>query len=336
MEFRILGPVEVWDGTQRLALGGSKPRALLAVLLLHANKVVSTDYLVDQLWGEASPPTARNLVQVYVSRLRQALNHSRDRSAAAPLLATRSSGYLLRVAPGELDLDRFEELTTQARQAAAEGDLKAAAERWQTALALWRGRRWPTRPRRCCSGPRGRAWRRLAWWRWRSAWRLSLASAATSSWSASWRRWWLPTRRASACASSRCWRCTARAGRPMRWPPTATCGAHWRRSLAWSPARPCNSWNGRSCKPIRRWGQCSRRPRRPTTGRCRCSRPASFRPTLTTSPAARPPWPRCSGCWRPSGRPRSSSRRSPARPGSARRPWPSTWPTGCGRASRAG
>jgi DNA-binding SARP family transcriptional activator/tetratricopeptide (TPR) repeat protein len=139
MEFRILGPVEVWDGAQRLDLGGPKPRALLGVLLLHANQVVSTDYLVDQLWGEAPPPTARNLVQVYVSRLRQALHRSRDASAAAPVLATRSSGYLLRVEPGELDLDCFESLTAAARRAAADGDLEGAAERWRAALALWRG-----------------------------------------------------------------------------------------------------------------------------------------------------------------------------------------------------
>ncbi len=58
MEFRILGPVEVWDGAQRLDLGGSKPRALLAVLLLHPNQVVSTEHLIDQLWGEAPPATA--------------------------------------------------------------------------------------------------------------------------------------------------------------------------------------------------------------------------------------------------------------------------------------
>jgi tetratricopeptide (TPR) repeat protein len=101
--------------------------------------VVSTDHLVDQLWGEAPPPTARNLVQVYVSRLRRALHRGRDRSAAAPVLATRSPGYLLRVEPGELDLDRFEGLTTQARRAAADGDLEGAAERWRAALALWRG-----------------------------------------------------------------------------------------------------------------------------------------------------------------------------------------------------
>jgi DNA-binding SARP family transcriptional activator/predicted negative regulator of RcsB-dependent stress response len=139
MEFRILGPVEVWNGAQRLDLGGSKPRALLAVLLLDANRVVSTDRLIDQLWGEAPPSTARNLVQAYVSRLRQALHQSSDRSAAAPVLATRPSGYLLRVEPGELDLDRFEGCCAEARQATVAGDLEGAAERWRAALALWRG-----------------------------------------------------------------------------------------------------------------------------------------------------------------------------------------------------
>jgi DNA-binding SARP family transcriptional activator/predicted negative regulator of RcsB-dependent stress response len=139
MEFRILGPVEVWDGARRLDLGGPKPRALLAILLLHANQVVSTDRLVDELWGEAPPPTARSLVQVYVSRLRQTLHRCGDGSTPSPVLVTRPSGYLLRVEPGELDLDRFEELTIQARRAAADGDLARAAEGWRAALALWRG-----------------------------------------------------------------------------------------------------------------------------------------------------------------------------------------------------
>jgi DNA-binding SARP family transcriptional activator len=139
MEFRILGPVEVWDGAQRLDLGGPKPHALLAVLLVHANQVVSTDHLIDELWGEAPPPTARNLIQGYVSRLRQAMHHSGDESTPAQVLVSRPPGYLLRVEVGELDLDRFEGLTAEARQATAGGDLEDAAERWCAALALWRG-----------------------------------------------------------------------------------------------------------------------------------------------------------------------------------------------------
>jgi DNA-binding SARP family transcriptional activator/tetratricopeptide (TPR) repeat protein len=139
MEFRILGPIEVWDGAEQLDLGGSKPRALLAVLLLHANEVVSTDKLVDELWGEAPPPTARNLIQVYVSRLRQALQCRGEGGAATSVLVTRPSGYLLRVEPGELDLDRFEGLAADARRAIADGDLERAAECWRSALAVWRG-----------------------------------------------------------------------------------------------------------------------------------------------------------------------------------------------------
>jgi DNA-binding SARP family transcriptional activator/tetratricopeptide (TPR) repeat protein len=138
MEFRILGPVEVWGGAQRLPIGGSKPRALLAVLLLHGNQVVTTERLVDELWGEAPPTTARNLVQVYVSRLRQAL-HLRDQGGQVPRLVTRPSGYMLRVEPGELDLQCFEDLTAEARRAAVDEDLERAAERWYAALALWRG-----------------------------------------------------------------------------------------------------------------------------------------------------------------------------------------------------
>jgi DNA-binding SARP family transcriptional activator len=139
MEFRILGPVEAWDGADQLDLGGPKPRALLAVLLLHANQVVSTDQLVDELWSEAPPSTARNLVQGYVSGLRQAFHQGRDGGTATSVLVTRPSGYVLRVEPGELDLDRFEGLAADARRATADGDLERAAEAWRAALALWRG-----------------------------------------------------------------------------------------------------------------------------------------------------------------------------------------------------
>ncbi len=73
MEFRILGPVEVWDKGRRRPLGGAKQRALLATLLLHANEVVSADRLIDDLWGEDSPENAATALRVNVSRLRKAL-----------------------------------------------------------------------------------------------------------------------------------------------------------------------------------------------------------------------------------------------------------------------
>jgi DNA-binding SARP family transcriptional activator/Tfp pilus assembly protein PilF len=139
MRFGILGPIEVWDGEQRLVLGGPQQRALLAALLLNANHVVSTDRLIDFLWGEAPPATARSLLQGCVAQLRRSLRPG-DGQAGQPL-ATRAPGYLLQVGPGELDRDRFDELTAAASRALAESpaDLERAGELLREALSLWRG-----------------------------------------------------------------------------------------------------------------------------------------------------------------------------------------------------
>jgi DNA-binding SARP family transcriptional activator len=127
MDFRLLGPLEVFEHDRPLALGGVKQRSLLALLLLHANELVSTDRLVDQLWGAAPPLTAGKSIQVYVSRLRKVLDDQR--------LATHAPGYVLRVEPPELDLARFEQLAGEARRAAPE----VATRKLREALALWRG-----------------------------------------------------------------------------------------------------------------------------------------------------------------------------------------------------
>src|SRR5947209_5001625 len=107
MEFRILGPLEVLDEGRALTLGGAKQRGLLAVLLLHANEVVSSDRLIDELWGEHVPTTAAKTIQVYVSHLRKAIGPG--------VLVTRAPGYLLRLDPAQLDLHRFEALLREAR-----------------------------------------------------------------------------------------------------------------------------------------------------------------------------------------------------------------------------
>jgi DNA-binding SARP family transcriptional activator len=127
MEFRLLGPLEVVDGERQLALGGVKPRSLLALLLLHANEVVSTDRLIDELWGDEPPATAVKSVQVHVSRLRKELGEDR--------LLTRAPGYVLRVSPSELDLATFEQLLAEAHGA----DPESQASTLREALALWRG-----------------------------------------------------------------------------------------------------------------------------------------------------------------------------------------------------
>ena len=117
VEFRILGPLEVIEDGRTVDVGGAKQRALLAVLLLNANRVVSTDRLIDALWGERSPETAQKALQVYVSQLRKALGRER--------ILTIGPGYQARVDPGELDLDRFQTLVAAGKPAEA--------------LALWRG-----------------------------------------------------------------------------------------------------------------------------------------------------------------------------------------------------
>jgi DNA-binding SARP family transcriptional activator len=128
MDFRILGPLEVWDGERSVPVGGAKPRSLLAVLLLNANRVVSTTRLVDELWGERAPPTAEGqLVRGYVYELRKQLG--------ADTLVTQPPGYRLPLDSHSLDLLEFERLVADARTASRE----QAVEGWRRALALWRG-----------------------------------------------------------------------------------------------------------------------------------------------------------------------------------------------------
>jgi predicted ATPase/DNA-binding SARP family transcriptional activator len=125
LEFRVLGPLEV----DAVALGGPRQRAVLAVLLLHANEPVSADRLVADVWGEDAADL--KALQVAVSRLRRALG--------ADVIETTAAGYRARVAPGELDLERFERAAADGREALAAGRPEHAAERLRAALALWRG-----------------------------------------------------------------------------------------------------------------------------------------------------------------------------------------------------
>src|SRR3954447_18179583 len=108
MEFRILGPLEVRADTHAIDVGGFKPRAVLAFLLLNANEPVSADRLVMALWGPDAPPAAVKRLQVNVSRLRKALGD-------AALVTTTAAGYRLDVGPGELDAEVFERLVVDGR-----------------------------------------------------------------------------------------------------------------------------------------------------------------------------------------------------------------------------
>ena len=136
MEFRVLGPVEVHEGSESLPLGGAKQRAILAFLLLHANQPVSGERLADALWGEEPPATASNVIQSYVSRLRGIFGSVED----AGRLTSRSSSYTLRVEPDELDSLVFARLVDEARVSLADGSTEAAAGKLRQALDLWRGK----------------------------------------------------------------------------------------------------------------------------------------------------------------------------------------------------
>jgi DNA-binding SARP family transcriptional activator/tetratricopeptide (TPR) repeat protein len=139
VEFRVLGPLRVVDGDRAVALGGPMQRAVLAVLVVGANRVVSMQQLVHGLWGDDPPVRAVGTVQAYVSNLRRALEPRRRRGEPARVLVWRAPGYLLRVDPEDVDWLRFEWLVGQARQAHVAGDLAAADTMLADALALWRG-----------------------------------------------------------------------------------------------------------------------------------------------------------------------------------------------------
>ena len=131
MQYRILGPLAVAKDGSEIVIGSGKQRALLALLLLNANEAVSTDRLIDQLWGESRSASATKVLQNYVSKLRRLLGDG--------VLITRAHGYELRVEPGELDVDRFDDLVADGRRALAAGDPERAAAVLAEALALWRG-----------------------------------------------------------------------------------------------------------------------------------------------------------------------------------------------------
>jgi DNA-binding SARP family transcriptional activator len=134
MYFQLLGSLEVSDRGEPVAVGGGKRRALLGVLLLHPNEVVSAERLIDELWGERPPATSAKSVQVYVSQLRRELG-----SRNGELLVTRSNGYLLRVGGEDLDVQRFERALAEGERALAAGEARRASDTLGGALELWRG-----------------------------------------------------------------------------------------------------------------------------------------------------------------------------------------------------
>jgi DNA-binding SARP family transcriptional activator len=139
LEFRVLGPLEVWREGRPIKLGGGRQRALLAALLLSANEVVPAERLIEELYGGDPGGTAANALQAMVSRLRRLLEPGVAGTGGDAVVVTRAPGYLLRVEPQQVDLARFERLAAEGRAALAVGDPARASELLREGLALWRG-----------------------------------------------------------------------------------------------------------------------------------------------------------------------------------------------------
>lgn len=136
MEFRILGPLEVVHEGRELQIPGEKQRALLAALLLEANRVISTDRLIDDLWDEEPPETGAKALQVRVSQLRRAFEAE---GVEEPVVTTRAPGYVIELGGHTLDLDEFEDLVRSGEEALDHDDAGKAAELLRSAVASWRG-----------------------------------------------------------------------------------------------------------------------------------------------------------------------------------------------------
>jgi predicted ATPase/DNA-binding SARP family transcriptional activator len=139
MEFRILGPLEVWDGGRSLPLGGAKQRAVLAILLTQANRVVAADRIIELIWPDEPPDTAHHSLQVYVSQLRKVLEPEHRVSTPHTVLVSQPPGYLLRITADDLDLGRFQRLIEEGRQLMSDGAPELASAKFRGALRLWRG-----------------------------------------------------------------------------------------------------------------------------------------------------------------------------------------------------
>ncbi|MGI8452317.1 MAG: tetratricopeptide repeat protein [Streptosporangiaceae bacterium] len=136
MEFRVLGPIELWSAGQQCDLGPTRVRCVLAILMLTPRTLVPTDVLIDRVWDTQPPPKARESLSVYLTRLRASLRQAIGESVR---LTGRDSGYEIDVDPGTIDLHQFRRWRRQADSLAADGDFDRAASLLREADKLWRG-----------------------------------------------------------------------------------------------------------------------------------------------------------------------------------------------------
>ena len=169
---RLLGPVQVVRSGREVGLGGPRPRAVLALLVLEAGRVVPTDRLVEDVWRGSPPPGAAKTLRSYISRLRALLTPDAG-------LAARGGGYVLDADPDLVDAVRFERLVGAGQAVLSRGEAAAAADRFRQALALWRG---PALADLRVVEPlarEARGWRSCGWWRSRAGSRPTLSWGGT-------------------------------------------------------------------------------------------------------------------------------------------------------------
>ena len=199
MLFRVLGPLEVRAGSGWTAIGAPKLRAVLAALVLAHGEVVSTERLVEELWGTQPPPRARKQVSKYVHELRGLAGDPDGR-----MLVTRSPGYQLLIAPEQVDAGRFEEAA--GGRPARRWRMVTRGRRGSCCVRGWRcgaDRRWPTCPPACWSRRRQTGWTSCGWSRWNYGSKLTWRPAARPpAWRRSCGRCWRTTRCGSGCGTS--------------------------------------------------------------------------------------------------------------------------------------
>jgi DNA-binding SARP family transcriptional activator/DNA-binding XRE family transcriptional regulator len=136
---QVLGPLQAWRSGRVIPLSTARHWAVLGLLAVAAGTPVRRDVIVDAIWGEDPPSTAANLVQGYVSKLRQTLDPGQSHREPGGMLVSRGASYLLQAGPDQLDVLAFERLAGQARDGCSAGDLDDACDQYEQALALWRG-----------------------------------------------------------------------------------------------------------------------------------------------------------------------------------------------------
>lgn len=133
--FRLLGPLEVLAGGEHLHVGGARQRIVLSMLLLEPGRVVPVDRLIEAVWDDEPPATARSQIQIAISELRRRLGGA----GGADLIATHPAGYLLRAPDDAIDVARFQRFVAIGRRAVRDQDLVRGTASLRAALACWRG-----------------------------------------------------------------------------------------------------------------------------------------------------------------------------------------------------